>query len=254
MTDSDTLAASLTHWWALAGVDMAVGESPHNWLVRDRPAAGAQAAQPVFAPLPQRAEIAPAVAPEAVLREPVAMPDDLDGFLAWLAIDPDQPEATFSRTRIAPHVVADADMLVITDMPTAEDMAAGRLFSGTDRALLGGMVRAVGLDVEKIAMASLLLARPAGGIIAETPAVRAAERLHHFIGLTNPRTIIILGDGTNRAFQQMNGELIDSATLAINHRGGRISAMLLPAPFVLLKHAERKAAAWAQLRQLATQS
>lgn len=179
------------------------------------------------------------------------MPDDLDSFLDWLANNPDQPEAHFSQIRILPRVIPDAKLLIITDMPTAEDMLAGRLFSGADHGLLTGMLRAVGVNIEQVTFASLLLARPAGGIISDALAIRAVSRLCHFIGLTDTSQALLFGDGTNRALQQMSGEASPAPTHSINHQAGSIPAMLLPAPFVLLKHAERKSAAWVELRRLA---
>ncbi|HEX7820387.1 MAG TPA: hypothetical protein VF463_07190 [Sphingobium sp.] len=261
-TDNSALAASLAHWWALAGVDAAIAEAPHGWLAIDPPTAAptpsSASRNPVNPGMDSALKAGLVPAPPAIVQEPehapAPMPDDMVGFLDWLATDPDQPESGFSRIRILPRVFADAEILVVIDMPTAEDMVAGRLFSGADHGLLSGMLRAVGVDVDKVAMASLLLARPAGGIMEDALASRAAVRLRHFMGLTNARQAIIFGDGTNRALEQMNEEASGTSTRCVNHQGASISAMLLPAPFVLLKHAERKAAAWGQLRQLAARS
>lgn len=249
--DPAAIAASLAHWWALAGVDTAVGEMPHDWLTRVRPVARpAFAVPPTFIPAPPPPMVE--AAPISAIAAPAApMPDDLDTFLHWLATDADQMEAAFSQTRILPHVVPGSAMLLITDMPTGEDMAAGQLFSGADRRLLANMLRAVGVDISGVSMASLLLARPAGGIADDRMMEKAATRLSHLVGLMAPRSVILLGDGTGRAFPPMNGDATDHKTPVINHSGGSISAMHLPAPFVLLKHAERKAAAWSQLRLLA---
>lgn len=209
-------------------------------------------AAPMAMPLPIFQMVEPAFAsPVAVTTTPVPMPENLDSFMDWLATDPDQPESAFSRTRILPRPVHDAEILIVTDMPTAEDMAAGRLFSGAEHGLIAGMLRAIGLDIDKAAMASLLMARPAGGIIEDMLGSRAADRLRHFIGLTSPRTAILLGDGTSRALTPTNGDEQAISTRIINHSSGSISAMALPAPFILLKHAERKAASWVELRQLA---
>ncbi|MET0362527.1 MAG: uracil-DNA glycosylase family protein [Sphingobium sp.] len=256
-TDPAALAASLAHWWALAGVDAAVSESPRAWLMRE--AAGDTPAPASNAPRPWTAIVPAAVEPPPVSGEtgatggislPVAMPDDLDAYLAWLA-DTDQPEARFSRTRVLPQIVAGAAILLITDMPTADDMTAGALFSGAEDGLLRAMLRAIGLEKGAVSAASLLLARPAGGVMDDRLSAHAAHRLRRLIDLTAHRHIVILGDGTSRALERINTAEGVAPTSDVNHRHGSITPMLLPAPFVLLKHAGRKAAAWGQWRQLA---
>ncbi|MFT3968328.1 MAG: hypothetical protein QM690_20850, partial [Sphingobium sp.] len=103
----------------------------------------------------------------------------------------------------------------------------------------------------RTATASLFVARPTGGIVDDGLQQRATIRLLHFIRLIRPGAIISLGDRTSRALAQTNGGQGTLSTQAINLDDGMVSAMALPAPFVLLKHPERKAAAWAQLRHLA---
>jgi uracil-DNA glycosylase len=255
-TDPAALAASLAHWWALAGVDAAISESPRAWLMRE--AAGGAPASISDAPRPWTA-IAPApTEPPSAAGEsgamdgnpaPVAMPDDLDAYLAWLA-ETDQPEARFSRTRVLPQIVAGAAIMLITDMPSAEDMTARALFSGAEDGLLRAMLRAIGLERGAVSAASLLLARPAGGVMDDKLSAHAAHRLRRLIDLTAHRHIVILGDGTSRALEQMNAAEGMAATSDVNLVHGSIMPMLLPAPFVLLKHAGRKAAAWGQWRQL----
>lgn len=257
--DPAALAASFAQWWALAGVDVAVQDMPRDWLSKAQPApvqvshaiaAPATAFQPAETSLPP--EMAPVQRPQSDA-PPAPMPDDLDGFMAWLA-QTEQPEAAFSATPILPILPADialADLVVVTDMPTAEDMMAGKLFSSPEHGLLQAMLRALGAGMEQSVIASLLLARPAGGIIDDALAQRAAKRLRHFIRLTNARTVLLLGDRISRAFQVTSGTEQSEFTPDVNLDDGRISSIPLPAPFVLLKYPERKAAAWEQLRHLA---
>lgn len=244
-SDPAALAASVAHWWALAGVDVAIADEPYAWLGL-RPAAAPRSAPPV--------ETASAPAePPAVLPPPppAPMPEDLDAFLSWLATDADQPEAAISGPRILPVALPRPDLLILTDMPTQEDMAAGRLFSGADAGLLQAMLRAAGLNGGSIGHASLLLARPAGGVIDDRMMDRAAPRLVQFARLIAPRTIILFGDKTTRAFEQVKRVPDTLSTSAVNLNNEMISVVSLPAPFILLRHPERKAAAWGQLRQLA---
>jgi DNA polymerase len=242
--DPVALASSVAQWWSLAGLDIAVQDEPRNWLARP-------VSTPVAPAMP--AEVVAAPAPPEPVQQPVsaAMPGDLAGFMTWLANDPGQPEAAFSATRIVPRMTNNPAIAFVTDMPTQGDMAAGELFSGADGRLFDAMLRAVGIDRDQAAFASLLMARPTGGVIDDGLADRVAPRLTHLLQIMRPQAVILLGDRTNRAIGAANGGSGWLPIPALNLDDGSVSALSLPAPFVLLDHPERKAAAWAQLRHLA---
>lgn len=238
------LVSSLLDWWALAGLDAAVADAPRNWLEKPRPAA--RSAMP--APAATAARVSRPTPGPAATSPP--LPDSLDAFLEWLATSLDQPEASYGRGRILPGALAGAPLMVVTDMPTAEDMKAGQLFAGEDGALLDAMLRAIGLDRTSTALASLHLTRPPAGIVddAQLPALTA--RLSHYIGLARPECILFMGDRTSRALIPTDAGQGDKNLRFVNHQGLTIPAMRIAAPLVLLRYPDRKAAAWAALRQL----
>jgi uracil-DNA glycosylase len=229
---------SLIDWWTLAGVDAVVGDSPRNWLAPDQ--------RQVAAPgLPdQQAPALPAPAQ-------TAMPDSMDGFIEWLAQGSDLPEAAFPGGRILPRTVPGARLLVVTDMPTDEDMAAGRLLSGADGALVAAMLRAVGLGEAEVSIASLLVTRPAGGMCEERIWSAAAARMRHYIALGAPGGLLLFGDQTTRALGGMEESSLEEPSGNINHAEPMILSMRFPAPYILMRYPARKAAAWADLRTLA---
>lgn len=252
--DPRTAAQSLIDWWSLAGVDWAVGEEPRAWG-RAAPdggpaqqpglessdgtnvAAGASSPPPRDHPQPAAFHSQPP--PAATLEQ----------FLAWLAEDPGQPEASFATQRIMPQVAADADAVLITDMPSAADMTAGRLFSGDEGELARNMLRAVGIDPQNCGMASLLLARPPGGLGDDALWPRAAERMRQLLALAPPRLLLLFGDKTKRALcGATRGDSGGSAS-RVNLGDGEIRAIPLPAAFIMLQQPERKAAAWKDLRR-----
>jgi DNA polymerase len=243
--DPGALIASLTDWWALAGADCAVRDAPRNWLTPEpRPAA-----QPVAKAMP---EAAPAsVAPKPQPASTVAMPETLEGFLQWLATDSSIPEASFTAPRLVPTVSASAPLLIVIDMPTDEDLAAGRLLSGEDGALIKAMLRAIGLDMDRVGVASLLVSRPSGGICDDAIWQKAGARLQHFVSLAAPQRLLLLGDRTNRSFGETSRAEESGNWLTVNHAKGKISAMLMPALQIVMRHPARKAAVWADLRKLA---
>jgi len=230
---------SVIDWWALAGVDAAVTDAPRDWLAAER--------KPAVAPL-LRNMAAPSISPPAA---PSASPGTVDEFIDWLASSPDLPEAGFPGNRILPRTVVGAPLLIITDMPTDEDMAAGRLLSGADGKLLAAMLRAVGLDEAGVGVASLLLARPAGGMCDGPTWTTAVARMRRYIALTSPGGLLLLGDQTNRALCETDGAGTEENSMIVNYASAMILAMRLPAPHILMRHPARKIAAWAELRKLA---
>lgn len=234
---------SIIDWWVLAGVDAAVTDGPRDWLASER-----------RAPISMvRSDDAAASGPPPpmVPSAPAALPDTVDGFVDWLAHGAEQPEAGFPGTRILPRTVVGAPLLIITDMPTDEDMATGRLLSGEDGTLLGAMLRAVGLDAASIGFASLLLGRPAGGMCDDRTWTAATARMRHYIALTSPARLVLLGDQTSRALCETDDTPSHENSVLVNYAGAMIGAMRLPAPYILMRHPARKAAAWADLRKLA---
>jgi DNA polymerase len=245
--DAGALVASLTDWWALAGADCAVRDAPRNWLTPEpRPAA-----QPVAKAAPETAPVPVAPLPQSPPASTVAMPDTLEGFLQWLATDSSIPEASFAAPRLVPTVSASAPLLIVIDMPTDEDLAAGRLLSGEDGALIKAMLSAIGLEMDRVGVASLLVSRPSGGICDDAIWQKAGTRLQHFVSLAAPQHLLLLGDRTNRAFGETSRAEESGNWLTVNHAKGKISAMLMPALHIVMRHPARKAAVWADLRKLA---
>ncbi len=250
--DAQDMAQSLIDWWSLAGIDSAVDEVPRAWgrpvsgggeqpVVR--PGDGMNAAAGAASPLP-RDQLQP-----TAFRSQPPPAATLEQYLAWLAEDPGQPEASFAAQRIVPHVVADADAVLITDMPSAADMTAGRLFSGDEGELARNMLRAIGIDPPSCGMASLLLTRPPGGLGDDALWPQAAERMRQLLGLARPRLLLLFGDKTKRALcGATRGDSVGSASM-VNLGDREIRAIPLPAAFIMLQQPERKAAAWKDLRR-----
>lgn len=226
--DGAAVADAYLAWWALAGVDSAVGDAPVNWL-RPAPVTGANAA----------------VARAAI--EIPRRPADLDSFRAWLADSPDQPEAQWNGPRVLPVGIANAPLMILTDMPEVADMKSGALFSGAIGALLDAIVRATGIDRASVHTASLALARPAGGIITEGDGALLADRMRAYVALVRPHRLLILGDRTARALLP-NGSGNDLRDF--NHDGGTIPAVATFHPRLLLQQPAAKAECWRSLQIL----
>jgi DNA polymerase len=221
------LVGSWEDWWALAGVDAAVGEEPANWLQ------------------PRAVLTAPLAAPAAAVE--TARPETLAAFHDWLAEDQNVPEAGWGSVRCLPQGAEGAKLMVVSDMPDPEDSAEGALFVGAAGHLLDGMLRAIGLERSSIYLASLAICRPPGGQIEVTTQVTLAERMRRQVALVRPGKLLLLGERTCRALLE---EGISQRLRSFNHGGGTVSVVGTHHPRLLLRQPILKADCWRALQLL----
>ena len=103
-------AASALGWWLQAGVDVAIAESPRNWLK---------------APAPPAAERAPAVRPGG---QPGARDAAPVSRLARHA--PRCRSRGAGTTRVLPQGQESAPVMLVAEMPAREDAAEGKPIGG----------------------------------------------------------------------------------------------------------------------------
>jgi DNA polymerase len=223
-------AASALRWWSDAGVDVLLDERPREWL-KPRPAA------PV-------ADEAP---PEVKGDSP---PEQLGLFRAWLAESPDLPYATPAAPRVCPSGDPESDLMILTDMPSSEDCAAGTLISGEAGRLLDRMLAAIGRSRETIYLAALSCLRSPDGRFNTDGARSCAALARHHAGLVKPKALLIFGDAASKALiglplAQARGKWHDLPTHA-----GPVRALVTLPPSYLLNQPAAKAHAWADLQRL----
>ncbi|MET0370275.1 MAG: uracil-DNA glycosylase family protein [Sphingobium sp.] len=217
-------------WWALAGVDCAIGEAPVNWL------------RPVAAPSARSVE--------AELPAPSALPAALEAFRAWALADPAQPERIWAGAPILPIGDAGTPLLIVSDMPDQADMAAGALFTGKAGELLDAMLRAIGVARADAAMASLFFARPPGGMVDAASLDGAADRMRRYVMLARPARVLLLGDRAGRALLPQGDGSIEDGLRTLNHDGGTVPAIATFHPRLLLGQPAAKAECWRALTYL----
>jgi uracil-DNA glycosylase family 4 len=228
-------AASALQWWIDAGCDVIAGEEPRDWLK------AAAAAAPIetksFAPTAS----APADEP---------LPGQLDLFQAWLRDSDRLPYAASSAPRICPAGDPASGLMVMTDMPTSEDCAAGTLLAGSEGRLFDRMLAAMGRDRESIYLAALSCLRSDDGRLTGAPGQQCALLARHHIGLAAPRALILFGDAVSKALVGLpvargRGRWHEVATHA-----GPVPAIVTLSPAYLLNHPAQKALAWADLQMV----
>ncbi|WP_374523830.1 uracil-DNA glycosylase family protein [Sphingopyxis sp.] len=253
--NSALLAASYHDWWSLAGVDSLVGEVPAGWL--DVPAANDVAARPKVSPLAEpEAPVLPAALqrqqpPEAAeARGPVVFPDEWDAFQAWLAANPDVPGSQWDARRVLPEGQAEAPLMLLTAWPEIDDQRDGVLFSGPAGQLLDAMLRAIGRTRADCYLASLAVTRPPGGRIDERDAAELERLLWHHLRLAKPARLLLIGSDIVRMAAKLSLPDARGRLLDLNQNGGKVDAVAVAHPAMLLARPAQKAAAWDSLKLL----
>jgi DNA polymerase len=230
-------AASLLQWWTDAGVDMLVDEAPRDWLRAKAPPAIP------LAPNPARQALA-APAPSD------ALPDQLELFRGYLRDAAALPFASPAAKRVCPAGDPAAGLMIMTDMPAAEDCGTGTLLSGEEGRLFDRMLAAIGRDRGSIYLASLSCLRSPDGRFTTGAAQECARLALHHIGLAAPKALLLFGDAPAKALLglpmvQARGRWHEVATHA-----GPVRAIVSFPPSYLLTQPSAKAAAWADLQML----
>lgn len=233
MTADDV--ASLLDWWAEAGVDTAIAEQPNDWL-KPREATPGQATA--------KAVPTPAEAP------PAALPGQLDLFQAYLREHDALPFAAPSAPRICPAGDPAAGLMMMTDMPAAEDCAAGTLLSGEVGRLFDRMLAAIGRDRASIYLASLSCLRSPSGGFTGSSAGQCANLARHHIGLVAPGALLLFGDTCGKALLGQSVMQGRGRWHLLSTHAGEIPTLLTFHPDRLLDQPKFKAAAWADLQLL----
>jgi uracil-DNA glycosylase len=223
------MIASTLDWWASAGVDTQIAESPRDWLA------------PPARPLQS---IAPVSAPAAI----AALPEDLATFHAMLADGAYVPGAASPRLRVAPNGDPASGLMIIVDMPETDDTRGGPLFSGTTAKLFDAMLVAIGRARNSVYVAPLSPVRLHGGRIDAPEPLAALMRRH--IALVRPRAVILFGDETCRALLGVERGQARGSLRSLNHDGGIVPAIATVHPRHMRKHPVCKAEAWADIRLL----
>jgi len=242
--------ASTLDWWAEAGVDCLVDETPRNWL---KPGARSPSLVPSEgegrgpdpgegAPRPRtgRAE----VSPEETL------PDQLGLFRDWLKASDTLPYAAPSSARICPAGDPAAGLMVLAPMPSSEDCAAGTLLSGAAGRLFDRMLAAIGRSRDTIYLAGLSCLRPPAGRFDQAGAARCADLARHHIALTEPRAVLLFGDDTVKALLGLATPQARGRVHRIEASGRAFNAVVTLSPDYLLRQPAAKAHAWADLQLL----
>lgn len=222
-------AASALQWWRDAGVDVLVGEAPRDWL-----------APPITKPA--------VTSPSADVPVAAGWPDTIERFLAWRTSDaaPDHGTGATSSPIISPN----ARVMLLVDMPEADDAASGQLVSGDAGRLLDRMLAAIGLDRSSVHLIPLCTSRPVSGRIASEVEAPLGKIARHFMHLLTPQAVLALGTAASRAIVGTDGAQARGGLRIVNHDGRDWPIIASYHPRFLLERPAAKAEAWKHLQMV----
>jgi len=250
-------AVSALKWWQEAGVDTFVAETPRDWLA---PAAPERVAESLphpptrfeGGPLHQPGSIGPSGGRSAGLipqgdRE--VLPETLEAFQDWL-MNGAVPLAAPSTSRVGPAGDPASGLMILVDMPSPEDVAAGRLLSGAPGELFDKMMAAIGWDRETLYLAPLSPVRTPTGMLPAAAVDELARIARHHVGLVKPKALLLFGDAASKALlgapiAEARGKWHELDTMA-----GKISTLVTIRPEKLVSQPGLKKFAWEDLQRL----
>lgn len=215
-----------------------MSEAPFAW--------SAPAPEAKIARTPRRAAVAAVAGAAAAVPSPDQVPDTLEALAQLYAT---HPFTGLSNRRIAAAGDPGAALMVLLEMPEANDNAMGQLLSGDVGALFDKMLAALGLDRQHIWLAAMVPARPAAPLIAAEAAYVAALARQH-VALIAPPKLWLMGRAPSRALLGMDETQAIGRLHDVNHKGGTTRAIASVHPQVLLQLPKRKAEVWADMQKL----
>ncbi len=251
--------AELLQWYADIGVDEAIGDTPVDRTVNNQRGVPEKAA--VVLPMMAAAPL-PVSAPAAALVTGTIEALKEVSALAAAAQTVDELKTALenfkglSLKRTATQIVfADgnpaARVMVIDDVPGADEDRSGRPFAGANGQLLDKMLGAIGLSREtNVYLTTILNWRPPGNRAATEDEMKLSlPFIQRHIELVNPSVIVYIGGPPAKLLQQLPKEPIDRL------RGKWLDYKSIPAlalfhPKYLLQNPAQKKIAWEDLQML----
>ena len=173
--DQDQAAAKAAlQWWIEAGVDVAVSETPRDWL-----------------------KSAPVLVTPAVEAPPAVVHEDLSAFRHWLSNEAGLPLDRAGARRVLPHGAEGAEVMLLSDIPAMED--GEQPIGGEAWALMVRMLGAIGMTADQAYSASLACFATPGAKLSPSEIENCAEIARRHVALVKPKRLILLGEGPTRA-------------------------------------------------------
>jgi uracil-DNA glycosylase len=245
-------AASLIGWWAMAGVEYDVAHNTVNWLAPE--VSNEPRIEPRTEPSTPRASV------QTQNNDSQPSPHRQDNMTSWpqslealkIALDENKalPGNGYGGKTALPVGSERARLMIICDLPDADEVMAGKLSHGASGRLLENIIKAAGYDLAQCYITALATTRPGIGELPEGAAPQLTPFMHHQIGLVQPERVLLLGTAACRAL--LNADMMSSRGRLenINYNAKELPAIATFHPRTLLAQPMLKAQVWKDLRML----
>lgn len=270
LDQAQSAISSYLGWWHDAGYAVPVAEQPVNWLLlQDAPVQNTAPKHEDRAPA--RDAITPAAAAGGLQAGRVAKPasqsvppgvgtlgpadrptqDTLD---AWLA-------STYARHALAgeegPSRIfgpADAQMLILTDMPDRGVDGSPSCLSPAGHQLMTVMLKAAGVDITQgVRIAPMAPVRPAGGQLDSGIHSILVEIAHRHIMAVAPKQLLIVGQQTLSILATIPMPIDGVVKPNVNHDVANMASFAIHHPRLLLERPMLKRQAWQAIKRMREQ-
>lgn len=226
MTRSE--AESALRWWLEAGVDCATQDHERNWLETARPRSPAAAT-----PRSPEQPLEPSL---------VAIPGSLAEFREWLTADPASPLASPRSKAVAPEGAEGAEIMLMSDLPTRDEISHGQPIGGAAGRLMDRMLHSIGLAGQAYSANLACFHRPGIRLSPEQIEECASVARRH-IALARPKRLLLLGEAPSQA---LLGKALPQARDHVHFVEG-VRTVVTFHPRHLLERSDHKILAWRDL-------
>lgn len=195
--------------------------------------------------------VVPPIAPVSTIsldtvKSMATRPNDIESLVRMIG-EFNHPLRASATNTVLPHI-GQGELLIITDIPSPDDDACGKIMSGSIGELMDKMLGAINIKRQNVSIIPMSFWRTPGG---RTPTASELELTRPFIDkiieLLSPRVILTLGTLPATEFAGINlakshGELIDGPN------GAKIMPIFHP-NYLMLKPAAKKDA-WVALQKV----
>ncbi len=175
-------------------------------------------------------------------------PAEFEALSHAVATDPSLPGNSYGRQIAAPVPVANAEVMVICDLPDEADLLSGKFASGAAGRLLYAMLGACGYNPEYVHISALAHSRPASGAIPPNDASVLAQFVRHQIGVVKPERLLLFGSAVSETLLGKDLMTARTGLPIFNHDGRNMAIVATFHPRILLMRPILKAQAWQDLQ------
>jgi uracil-DNA glycosylase len=221
-----TAASNLLRWWHDAGVDVAIGEAPYDWL---------------GAVVTEKAAKAKGRAPADI-----GVPQSLSALVEHL-MTANIPDAGPANRRVRPAGNPLSDLMILTDFPDPADIETDTLLGDP---VFTKMLEAIGKTRDSVYISALCPGRPMSGRLSEEGGAALKILAKQHIALVAPKQLWLVGGAASRAILGVDDIRAKGKLHKVNHISTIMDAIATAHPRMFSKHPGSKAAAWAEMQRL----